>query len=71
VDWTECDLSSSVFERCDLRDAKFENSNLEKVDFRTAFNFSIDPDNNRIKKARFSLDGVPGLLGKYNIEIDR
>jgi hypothetical protein len=43
---------------------------LEKADFRSAFNFSIDPEMNRMKKAKFSRTGVFGLLHKYNIEIE-
>jgi uncharacterized protein YjbI with pentapeptide repeats len=70
VDFSDCDLTLSVFDECDLAHAKFENSILEKVDFRTATNYSFDPEINRIKKARFSLLGVAGLLRKYDIEID-
>ena len=70
ADFTGCDLSSSLFDNCDLTEASFENTNLEKADFRTSFNYSIDPELNRMKKARFSLAGIPGLLIKYNIEID-
>ena len=50
--------------------AAFENTILEKADFRTSFNYSIDPGKNRIKKAKFSLAGIAGLLEKYDIEID-
>jgi len=50
--------------------AAFENTILEKADFRTSFNYSIDPEKNRIRKARFSLAGISGLLDKYDIEID-
>jgi fluoroquinolone resistance protein len=70
VDFSQCDLAGSVFDNCDLLSAKFENSILEKVDFRTAFNYSIDPSLNKIKKARFSTLGVAGLLDKYDIEIE-
>ena len=70
VDFTESDLSGSVFDNCDLTGATFENTIIEKADFRTAFNFSINPEINRIKQAKFSLSGLPGLLNKYNIEID-
>lgn len=70
VDFTESDLSGSVFEDCDLTGATFENTNIEKADFRTSFNFSIDPATNRVKKARFSLSGLPGLLNRFDIEID-
>jgi fluoroquinolone resistance protein len=70
VDFTQCDLAGAVFDNCDLSNAKFENTVLEKADFRTSSNYSIDPDLNRIKKTKFSLSGIAGLLGKYNIEID-
>ena len=71
VDFTECDLTSCVFDNCDLVGATFENTIIEKADFRTSFNYSINPEINRMKKAKFSLSGVAGLLDKYGIEIDR
>lgn len=70
TDFTEADLSQSVFADCDLTDAHFENTNLEKADLRTAHNYRIDPDNNRIRKARFALPDVLRLLEKYDISID-
>jgi fluoroquinolone resistance protein len=69
VDFTECDLTNSVFENCDMLNTKFEKTIIEKADFRTSYNYSIDPENNRIKKAKFSFEGIPGLLDKYDIEI--
>ncbi|HEY4110880.1 pentapeptide repeat-containing protein [Puia sp.] len=70
VDFSGCDLSQAVFDACDLSDAAFENTVLEKADLRTAFHYSIDPERNRLKKARFSLEGVRGLLGKYDIVVE-
>lgn len=70
VDFTGVDLTNAVFARCDLLRTVFNRSNLERVDFRTASNYMFDPELNKLKKARFSLSGVPGLLGKYNIEIE-
>ncbi|HWV73085.1 MAG TPA: pentapeptide repeat-containing protein [Pseudosphingobacterium sp.] len=70
VDFTESNLTGAVFDACDLARAIFNNSVLEKTDFRNAINYIIDPELNRIKKAKFSLFGVQGLLNKYNIEID-
>jgi uncharacterized protein YjbI with pentapeptide repeats len=69
VDFTGCDLSNAVFDDCDLTDAKFENTVLEKADFRMAYNFNINPVNNRIKKAKFSNDGLAGLLNQFDIDI--
>jgi hypothetical protein len=37
---------------------------------RTSFNYSINPELNRIKKAKFSMPAVVGLLDKYDIEIE-
>jgi fluoroquinolone resistance protein len=70
TDFTDSDLTGAVFDRCDLNRTTFDNTVLEKTDFRTSFNYSIDPEINRIKKARFSLAGIPGLLAKYDIEIE-
>jgi len=70
VDLTECDLSQAVLEGCDLADAVFERTILEKADLRGALNYSIDPAMNRVKKARFSLEGLPGLLIKFDILVE-
>jgi uncharacterized protein YjbI with pentapeptide repeats len=71
VDFTETDLSNSVFENCDLKSTTFQRTNLERADFRSSSNYSIDPELNRIKKARFSMPWITGLLDKYDIEVER
>jgi len=70
VDFVQTDLTNAAFNECDLRNAIFENSILEKADFRSSINYSFDPEQNRIKKAKFSLQGLPGLLYKYTIDIE-
>ena len=70
VDFTETDLTSSVFGNCDLAGAKFDRTVLEKTDLRTSRNYLIDPELNKIKKAKFSIHGIAGLLAKYDIEIE-
>jgi uncharacterized protein YjbI with pentapeptide repeats len=70
TDFSECDLMGAIFDDCDLAQTIFDQSNLEKVDFRTAYNYSIDPERNQVKKARFSLLGAAGLLDKYDIDIE-
>ncbi len=70
VDFTECDATAVIFDDCDLLGAIFENSILEKADLHTAYNYIIDPGTNRIKKAKFSLTGLPGLLAVYDIGIE-
>jgi uncharacterized protein YjbI with pentapeptide repeats len=70
VDFTETDLSATTFKNCDLLNAVFIQTILEKADFRTAKNYALDPELNKIKKAKFSFPDVAGLLSKYNIVID-
>jgi len=70
VDFSDCDLTSSSFFNCDLSGAIFDSTNLEKVDFLTSFNYSLDPDKNKLKKTKFSSNGLSGLLNKYDIIIE-
>ena len=68
--FSETDLSGAFFSNCDLQGTKFEQCILEKADFSAAYNYSIDPESNRIRKARFSLNGIGGLLDKYEIVLE-
>jgi fluoroquinolone resistance protein len=70
VDFTGADLTGALFDQCDLARALFEDTVLEKADFRNAYNYSIDPECNKLKKARFSSAGLAGLLDKYDLDID-
>ena len=70
VDFTAAILSEAVFTGCDFTNARFDRTVLTKTDFRGAFNFSIDPENNDVRKAKFSLATVQGLLQKYGILIE-
>ncbi|HRE09947.1 MAG TPA: pentapeptide repeat-containing protein [Ignavibacteria bacterium] len=70
TDLTNCDLSGAELIDCDLKGAVFSSTNLEKADLRTSMNYIIDPEINKIKKAKFSIPGVFGLLNKYDIKID-
>jgi fluoroquinolone resistance protein len=69
VDFTEADLSGATFDDCNLSGAIFGNTKLEKADFRGSVDFSIDPEQNQLSGACFSLESLPGLLQKYNIKI--
>ncbi len=70
IDFSESNLTNVIFDNCDLAQAIFINTVLEKADFRTAYNYSFDPENNRIRKAKFSILGITGLLDKYDIVIE-
>ena len=70
TDFSMAELIQSTFDQCNLAGAVFDATNLEKADFRTSFNFTINPVTNRIKKARFSKDGLEGLLTHLDIIIE-
>lgn len=70
VDFSGCDLSGSTLLRCNLADATFGGCNLEKADFRGSVHYRLDPSTNKIKKAKFSLEGLPGLLSQYDIVVE-
>ena len=70
TDFTQADLTQASFDGCDFLHAKFENTILEKADFRKARRYTIDPSINKIRKAKFALPEVIGLLYKHDIQIE-
>lgn len=70
ADFAAANLSNLNLENCDLTGALFANTNLEKTQLDTSFNYTIDPEMNKIKQAVFSMEGLPGLLSKYDIKIN-
>lgn len=70
ANFSETDLTLAVFNQCDLSGTVFERTNLSGTDFSSSYNFVIDPEANRIKNARFSQQGLSGLLQKYGIIIE-
>lgn len=69
TDFTEADLTGAIFNNCNLNRAFFDRTVLKTADLSTSYNFIIDPNNTDIKKAKFSVQGLPGLLVKYGIKI--
>jgi len=70
VDFVETDLNQSDFSNCDLSGAIFGNTNLQKCDFRTSYNFSINPENNPIQHAKFSVNNISGLLHRIILKLN-
>ena len=70
ANFTETDLTGSAFIQCDLLNTVFDRTILHSVDFRTSYNYTLDPAVNIIKKAKFSYQGVIGLLYKHDIVIE-
>ena len=70
VDFTEASLKKVIFDDCNFDQAIFGGTVLKETDFRTSFNFQIDPESNLINKAMFTKENVSGLLKKHNIVIE-
>lgn len=68
--FTQTDLTGATLERCDLSRAVFHKTRLDKADLSTSYHFVIDPDDNSLKKTRFSALNLAGLLEKYDLEIE-
>jgi uncharacterized protein YjbI with pentapeptide repeats len=61
------DLTSVIFDNCDLYRAEFTKAIANKADFKTSYNYTIDPSKTKLKKAVFSLNEVKGLLFKHDV----
>ncbi len=59
ADFSDVVLSGTLFHKCDL----------SKADFSSAVDYHIDPLTNKIKKAKFSLPEVVGLLHGFDVTI--
>lgn len=69
VDFENTDCSQCTFDNCNFERALFFQTNLTQADFRSSYNYILDPEFNTIKGAQFKLEGIPGLLQKYKIKI--
>ena len=67
VDFMSTDLTEVVFDNCDLYRSEFAKAIANKGNFKTSYNYTIDPTKTKIKKAVFSLEGIKGLLYKHEI----
>ncbi len=69
VDFMGSDLSEALFDNCNMRHAVFIDTIAHKADFSTSYDFVIDPEKNKLKRAIFSTEGLKGLLTKYDLVI--
>jgi uncharacterized protein YjbI with pentapeptide repeats len=69
VDFTDSNLFNSCFAQSDLLHAIFENTNLGEASFETSRNFQLNPSQNKVNNLKISLEGLPGLLTQFNLDI--
>ncbi len=69
VDFMNADLTGVVFDNCDLYRSEFSKAIANKANFKTSYNYTIDPSKTKIKKAVFSNNELKGLLFKHDITV--
>ena len=70
VDFSDCDLAHADFHGTDLKQARFSSTRLDHCNFSAATNYYIDPLENSVEGAVFSLPDVLSLLSTFKIKID-
>ena len=66
--FTLADVSQAHFKACNLERALFHNTNLSGANLTSAYNFSIDPSQNKLKGACFSEAGLHGLVECFGVK---
>jgi len=69
-DFERCNMAKVSFLQSDLLNSKFSSTNLTQADFTLATNYSVDPETNKIKKAKFNQPEVLALLDGFDIIIE-
>lgn len=66
----ETDLSRANLSDCDLKGSTFDRTNLTSADLRSSTGYQIDPNTNKISKARFSYPEVLSLLKPFGVVVE-
>ncbi|OIQ16891.1 MAG: hypothetical protein BM557_09065 [Flavobacterium sp. MedPE-SWcel] len=67
TDFMKTDVTGAVFSNCNMHQAVLIDTIANKADFTSSYNFTIDPEQNKLKKAKFSVEGLKGLLTKHDL----
>lgn len=69
-DFLNSNLTKATFENSDLKDTRIQHSNLSFTSFLNAKNYNINPNENFIKKTKFSVPEVISLLSSFDIVLE-
>jgi uncharacterized protein YjbI with pentapeptide repeats len=67
ADFTDVDFTSALFRDTDFTDSRFINCDLTKANFNDARNYTIDINQNKLKKTKFALPEAVSLLAGLDI----
>ena len=68
--FTNSNLSGADFAGSNLEGSMFHNTDLRKANFQGAINYSINPQTNKLQKAKFLKPEVMSLLNYFEIIIN-
>jgi uncharacterized protein YjbI with pentapeptide repeats len=69
-DFSEAQLKQAPFTESRLSGSTFMRTDLSEANFSSAYDFLIDPSQNKLKKAKFSRHGLEGLLQHFGLIIE-
>lgn len=69
ADFMAADITAVLFDNCNLHKSVFIDTIANKADFSNSYNFTIDPEKNKLKKAIFSTENLKGLLYRHDLVI--
>jgi fluoroquinolone resistance protein len=56
ANFAQSNLAAAIFENCNLERVLFQKTNLEKANLLTSYGYTLDPEDNKIQGAKFSLE---------------
>jgi fluoroquinolone resistance protein len=71
VSFSGVDLTKCVFAGTDLRDARFIDTVLVEADLSEAVNYDISPQQNRLRKTKFSQEAALELVAQLGIVVPK
>lgn len=70
VSFVDRNLFNSTFYAREMKlTSIFDQTILTQVDFITSYNYSFNPNTNKISGAKFGVDGLPRLLNQYGFQV--
>jgi uncharacterized protein YjbI with pentapeptide repeats len=79
ISFVNCHLQENTFERCDMRNCRMESCNMDRAQFTrndlrtfdvsSNYNFSLDPELNKIKGMQLHERQLICLLFKYELDV--
>jgi fluoroquinolone resistance protein len=70
VDFGDTKMKDAICTGTDFQDSVFLRTQLTNADFRKATNYTINPQNNAVKKANFSLPDALTLLSEFGVIVE-